>query len=434
MPRKRIGKAANSAQVDGDKKGMGGYVSKMRMDDMPIDWIEQVISFLPITDVFKCRSVCRTWYVAANNVLSDWETLMIVMKDGKTQPVRTDKNEIFLTKDKVWFNRSLDHGQGTSGQRTANAPHAQTWIERLKQLARLKEMRFFMLGFDDWTLALVAVVDDVVLRNQSTLTILNVVLQRQSWEPNHPVWWDWDRPELEHYLLDPDWAAACPRLVKLRTSISVITLQKLPAETLTCLHIDYLIWLTGSHEEIGQLFAALSRFTRLKSLILAVGCKTFRGQWTELHDRPFSNLFTNMIELEEVEITFPLDNAVDMDAVIETLVHNCPSVSSITMNYARTTNVILHSLSRLTQLHHLVFRSYMGQSKITTEGILSLLRGGSRNVLRDLELHTSVPPDLGQIRAEGQLMRQETGRSLSVNRDRSSYDDHQLVKVCVAGD
>ena len=224
------------------------------------------------------------------------------------------------------------------------------------------------------------------------------------------------------------------RLVKLRTSISVITLQKLPAETLTCLHIDYLIWLTGSHEEIGQLFAALSRFTRLKSLILAVGCKTFPGQWTELHDRPFSNLFTNMIELEEVEITFPLDNAVDMDAVIETLVHNCPSVSSITMNYARTTNVILHSLSRLTRLHHLVFRSYMGQSKITTEGILSLLRGGSRNVLRDLELHTSVPPDLGQIRAEGQLMRQETGRSLSVNRDRSSYDDHQLVKVCVAGD
>ena len=35
--RARIREAAESAQVDDEKKGMGGYESKMRMDDMPID-------------------------------------------------------------------------------------------------------------------------------------------------------------------------------------------------------------------------------------------------------------------------------------------------------------------------------------------------------------------------------------------------------------
>ena len=71
MPRKRMRKAAESAPVDDDKKDMGGYEPKMRMGDMPIDCVEQVISFLPLVDVYKCKSVCKAWHVAADRVLTE---------------------------------------------------------------------------------------------------------------------------------------------------------------------------------------------------------------------------------------------------------------------------------------------------------------------------------------------------------------------------
>ena len=92
MPRKRIRIAAKSAQVDDDKKG--GYESSMRMDDMPIDWIEQVISFLSLTDVYKCKSVCMAWHVAADRVLSDWETLRLT--ESNEWPVTADRDQIVL--------------------------------------------------------------------------------------------------------------------------------------------------------------------------------------------------------------------------------------------------------------------------------------------------------------------------------------------------
>ena len=248
MPRKRIRKAAATAQMDGVKMGMGGYESKMRMDDMPIDWIEQVLTFLPLTDVYKCKSVCKAWHVAADRVLSDWETL--VMKDKKTQlvtgkkqiktrPVRADKNQIFVTDDA-------------------------TWLKRLKQLVRLKEI--FVTG--RYCSKLQTVVNDVVIRNANTLTFLHMDTKRLPFDPKQLVVFD-NLRDLKCRRIDIDQAVqACPRLVTLRTSAStpVKVLQKLPADTLTSLRIDDLVFRTISHEAIEQLVAALSRLTRLKSL------------------------------------------------------------------------------------------------------------------------------------------------------------------------
>ena len=93
-----------------------------------------------------------------------------------------------------------------------------------------------------------------------------------------------------------------------------------------------------------------------------------------------------MRELEEVDITFP--RVMDGDGVIETLVQNSPSVKSFTMNNARMTDAGLRSLSRLTGLQLLVLKGYWSRCNITTEGILSLLRGSSRHVLRDLRIES----------------------------------------------
>ena len=158
MSRKWNREAAESAQVDGDKKEMGEYKSNARMDDMPIDWVEQVISFLPLADVYKCKSVCMAWKVAADRVLSDWETLVIVRSDIKTRPA--DKDHIFMPGD------------------------AEKWIERTKQLVRLKKL--FVNG-TDFRSNLRAVVQELVIRNASTLTLLRMRSELLPFDPNRPV-------------------------------------------------------------------------------------------------------------------------------------------------------------------------------------------------------------------------------------------------------
>ena len=54
----------------------------MQMDDMAIEWVEQVLSSLPLSDVYKCRSVCKKWQAATDYVISDWETLALAYDLG----------------------------------------------------------------------------------------------------------------------------------------------------------------------------------------------------------------------------------------------------------------------------------------------------------------------------------------------------------------
>ena len=245
--RKRIKKAAESTQMDGDKKTNGGYESIMTMDDMAIEWVEQVLSFLPLADVYKCKSVCKEWHAAANYVISDWEKQELVFRNFETGPVRTGKNQIFIDRAAIQLNGEV-----------ANEAHAQTWIKRLKQLVRLKEI--FIPGSCIWSKVL-AVGKEVVFRNASTLTLLHMRSERLPFDHKRPVVFH-NLQDLECGRMDVDQAAACPRLVNLWTKTSVEVLRKLSAETLTSLRIDDIVFKTISHEEIEQLVAALSRLRR----------------------------------------------------------------------------------------------------------------------------------------------------------------------------
>ena len=350
VSRLRIQEAAESAPEDGDKETMGGYVSSMQMDDMPIDWVEQVISFLSLTDVYKCKSVCKAWHVAADRVLSDWETLALAYEWDETCGGAPRKNRIFLNDD-------------------------ETWIERLQQLVRLKKVSVTVNLY--WT-ELLPVVKDVVLSNAATLTLLHM-RSELPFDVNRPVVFSNLRDLECRFIRHPDQVAALSRLEKLWThKITVKVLQKLPAETLTGLRIDKFYFDDDepepeSSEEMEQLFAAFSRLTRLKRLILVDGFRYFPDEWTEPCDRAFGKMFTNMRELDEVDITFPEHFVVNVDAAIEKLVDNCLSVRSITMYDAVMTDASLRSLSRLTGLQLLSIRSsgqpdHDGGNPVAAEG------------------------------------------------------------------
>ena len=140
MPRKRTREAAESAQVDGDKKAEGGYVSKMRMDDMPFDCVKHVLSFLPITDVYKCKSVCRTWQEVANYVISHCTTLTLAYKWASNCPGAPHQNRIILNKPAVFINRQARARPMFWSRTKTETTDAATWIKRLEQLVRLKEI------------------------------------------------------------------------------------------------------------------------------------------------------------------------------------------------------------------------------------------------------------------------------------------------------
>ena len=215
------------------------------------------------------------WHVAADRVLSDWDTL--VLRDNRGWPVVAGKNQIWLQND------------------------AETWIKRLEHLVRLK--RIFVTG-DRIGSKLLPVVHDVVVRNAASLTLLHMRSELMPFGPRGTVF---------HNLRDLDCSVvyfeqvACPRLQKLRASTAVHSLHQLPADTLISLHMDDLFFVTESHEAIEQLVAACSRFTRLKRLILGRGLRFFPGcsYWIKLHDQAISQLFTNLKEMVEVDILFP---------------------------------------------------------------------------------------------------------------------------------
>ena len=66
----------------------------MTMDDMAVEWVEQVLSFQSITDVYKCRSVCKKWQAAANYVISDWTKLELVVREIQCRFRYGDENRI----------------------------------------------------------------------------------------------------------------------------------------------------------------------------------------------------------------------------------------------------------------------------------------------------------------------------------------------------
>ena len=104
---------------------------------------------------------------------------------------------------------------------------------------------------------LLPVVDNILRETAPTLLLLHMrsMPLRFNPPPNQPVQF-LNLQDLEcRDLLDPRQAAACPRLVKLRTKTSVRVLQQLPAETMRSLHVTHIELENRSHEEMRHLVA-----------------------------------------------------------------------------------------------------------------------------------------------------------------------------------
>ena len=71
------------------------------MDDLPQDCVEHIFSFLPIADVFVCRSVCGKWREAADCVIRRQKALTFFVGpksqvDRKEGRDRDEANSVFI--------------------------------------------------------------------------------------------------------------------------------------------------------------------------------------------------------------------------------------------------------------------------------------------------------------------------------------------------
>ena len=190
MPRKKIREADESAKVENDKKATRRD-SDMRMDDMAIEWVEQVLSFLPITEVYKCRSVCKKWQAAANYVIKGCSTMTLVLpthQGGSNDRDAEHENRIVLKTAAVYIVRQGRARQMIWRKATAETDAAM-WIERLKPFVRLKTLIFIQSLFEGLYFSndRIPVVHHVVRVNASSLTLLHMSSLPLPFDPHHPL-------------------------------------------------------------------------------------------------------------------------------------------------------------------------------------------------------------------------------------------------------
>ena len=177
-------------------------------------------------------------------------------------------------------------------------------------------------------------------------------------------------------------------------------LSSLPADQMLSLEVVFC-------RERKVVVSAVSKMRNLKSLKLS-DCEEGEGEKT------FSSIFDNMNHLEEVEL-IGCRNDQD-DRMIATLANQNPKLRHVSFYQICLTEAALTSLA---QLQHLTdVRIHEGQ-QVTTAGIMTLLRGSSRNVIRNIAVSRENLDD-DQVTREVSRMCEERGIS-SFDTQHTSY-------------
>ena len=190
-----------------------------------------------------------------------------------------------------------------------------------------------------------------------------------------------------------DDAAGCsfPALTHLMVAWSPTAafLSSLPAEQIQSLGVG------RPAREIKYVVFAISKMKNLTSLTL-----TEFGYFGK--DDTFSSIFDNMHHLEHVRLS---DHVCQSDRMIATLANQNPKLSNISFRRIGLTDAGLTSLA---QLQHLTNVSISYDEKVTTSGVLTLLRGSSRNFFRKLSFDKEMVTRTSVTR-EIRLMCKERG-------------------------
>ena len=146
------------------------------MDDMPQECVEHILSFLPIADVFVCRSVCGKWKGAADSVIRRQKELKFIVVDNNK---RTGTRNGIVLRQSEHPVRPDDETPVSLMGCWRTQPHernASVWTKRLELMVRLEMLTVVCVSFisgrvQDLTNPLKSLINAVIMRNASTLII-----------------------------------------------------------------------------------------------------------------------------------------------------------------------------------------------------------------------------------------------------------------------
>ena len=171
----------------------------------------------------------------------------------------------------------------------------------------------------------------------------------------------------------------------------------------------------GEDEEEGmhQFVEVISRMTNLKELRLDAGYENLLTDPTQA----LRSIIDKLHQLEKIFIYFrPCE--FNMDSVISLLVQRNPNLRDVSFADADFTSAASASLAQLQHLSHIavfhdsekkrVSNSEINPVQMMTDNVLTLLRGSSRSVIRELSVWKKIV-NIAQLTAEIDLMAEERG-------------------------
>ena len=113
------------------------------MDGLAFECVEHILSFLPIADVFVCRSVSQKWKGAADSVIRGQKTLtFFVVRNNK----RTGKRNSIVLRQSEYLIQPVRPDDETPvslmgcWRTQPNRRNANEWIKRLEGIGRLEKL------------------------------------------------------------------------------------------------------------------------------------------------------------------------------------------------------------------------------------------------------------------------------------------------------
>ena len=180
-------------------------------------------------------------------------------------------------------------------------------------------------------------------------------------------------------------------------------LTRLPADQMLCLVVVFL------HQmERKGVVTAISKMKNLKILKLTDSGLSEAGD-------ALSSIFDDMHHLEKVRLVSYF-NCFTGDAMISTLANQNPKLSDVNFDQIHLTDAALTSLAQLQHLTDVEIIQRDQKQKVTTAGVLTLLRGSSRNVIRKFRV-SGEKVDGDQVSREISLMCEERGTTFDESRD-----------------
>jgi hypothetical protein len=414
-------------------------------DDMPIEWIAQILSFLSLAERFVCKSVSRKWFFAANQSITDQETvtlafdpvpgitdrsdLLVLVREGRAAPPQPAGDSLL----EFWNQQ----------EQNAHLNHLIKSLSSLKNLEkittncsfdcdRLYESSIFQRHIQPYMLQLgsaAGILNPLILYNAKPLTCLILPDMDLPHDSRNSVTTYPRLKTLTCRRLAADVSYSCPRLRKLKIDYAE-NLDQLDAPALHEL---------SSKGDINP--ESISNFESLKKLTVGMSGDNFF--LSSASPENVMKLVNRISELKVLSLTCSFRMFDQHDHMIRKVVQNNPALTELSLNFMSwsennpllgVSEAGMKSIAGLQHLEKIHISCQDGSETIAL--LLILLRGDSRHTLKQIKVRGWKPEDSGDeqlvlVRAELASMSQETGFLYQIDHvsDQPAFFSDNIITI-----